>query len=74
MSKDYRHYAAQCLALAQLAGDACARAHLVQLAERWREMAQKSEAEESASQDPPVKSASAGVGFQNNSGFLRSDS
>ena len=64
MSKGYRHYAAQCLALAQLTGDACARAHLVQLAERWREMAQKSEAKQSASQDPPVSQKTYNLRFR----------
>jgi hypothetical protein len=41
LSKDYRHYAAQCLALAQAAKDAYARVHLLQMAERWRLMAVK---------------------------------
>ena len=54
MSKGYRQYAAQCLALAQAAEDARVRAHLVQLAERWREMAQQAETENFAAQDEPV--------------------
>jgi hypothetical protein len=43
MSKDYRHYAAQCLELARAADDASARAHLLHLAEQWRSMAEKIE-------------------------------
>jgi hypothetical protein len=53
MSKGYRHYAARCLALAQVAEDACARAHLVQMADLWREMVQKPDAKIYVAQDEP---------------------
>jgi hypothetical protein len=43
LSEDYRHYAAQCLALAQAAEEASIRAHLLNLAALWRSMAEKAE-------------------------------
>ena len=52
MSEDYRGYAAQCLALAQVADDAAVRAHLLNLAERWRSMAEKTEKRD---QEIPVR-------------------
>jgi len=41
VSEDYRHYAAQCLALAKAAKDGASRARLLAMAERWRSMAEK---------------------------------
>ena len=52
MSEDYRSYAAQCLALAQVSDDAAVRAHLLNLAERWRSMAEKTEKRD---QEIPVR-------------------
>jgi len=41
VSEDYRHYAAQCLALAKAAGDPATRAQFLVMAELWRAMAEK---------------------------------
>jgi hypothetical protein len=43
---DYRHYAAECMALAQTASDPNDKARLVQMAQAWRELAEKRERRE----------------------------
>jgi hypothetical protein len=42
-AEDYRQYAAQCLALAQQVSDPDARAHLLEMAQAWRELADKAQ-------------------------------
>jgi len=41
IAADYRPYAAQCLALAQQVNDPDARARLIEMAQAWRELADK---------------------------------
>jgi hypothetical protein len=40
-AEEYRRYAAQCLALAQTAATSEDRAHLLQMAQAWRDLAEK---------------------------------
>ena len=42
-AEDYRRYAAKCLSLAQEISDPSDKAALVQMAQKWRELAQKAE-------------------------------
>ena len=42
-AEEYRRYAAECLELAQRLTDADTRAQLLEMAEAWRELAQKVE-------------------------------
>ena len=42
-AEEYRQYAAQCLALAQHVSDPDARAHLLEMAQAWRELADKAQ-------------------------------
>jgi hypothetical protein len=42
-AEDYRRYAAACLRVAQQLGDSNDKAMLVRMAQKWRELAQKTE-------------------------------
>jgi hypothetical protein len=44
-AETYRRYAAECLALAQKASTPEDRAHLLQMAQHWRQLAEKAEAQ-----------------------------
>ncbi|MBX9846939.1 MAG: hypothetical protein K2Z80_34545 [Xanthobacteraceae bacterium] len=44
-AETYRRYATECLALAQKAATAEDRAHLLQMAQHWRQLADKAEAQ-----------------------------
>ncbi len=44
LADDYRRYCAECLALAQTASDPNDRARLLQMAQAWRELAEKQDA------------------------------
>lgn len=45
---DYRRYAAECVALAQRMSDPADKAHMLQMAQAWRELAEKHEAKAAA--------------------------
>ena len=40
---DFRHYAAECVSLAQRMSDPADRAHMLQMAQAWRDLADKLE-------------------------------
>jgi hypothetical protein len=44
-AETYRRYAAECVALAQKASTPEDRAHLLQMAQHWRQLAEKAEAQ-----------------------------
>ena len=44
LANDFRRYAAECVALAQQMSDPADKAHMLQMAQAWRELAEKQEA------------------------------
>ena len=45
---DFRRYAAECLALAQRMSDSADKAHMLQMAQAWRDLAEKLESKNAA--------------------------